>query len=229
MNWLIVEDEADIRNLVAMMCQVWGNTPMTYESGQKAWDWLDQIEAGSYTGPMPDFALMDIRMPGKRGFEISQRIRTIPVLQHVPVVLMTAFVMSEEEMGKMRREFGVDAVINKPLPDFDRLRTVLYDIIEKKKTEVAAKAATVATKKPEEPKEVEAGIDADTLPSSGTLKAQEEVKETPKAEEAAPATPAATPTPKPEEATPAQPEASKPDEKPADPPVKPDDDTKPTT
>lgn len=143
MNWLIVEDEADIRNLVVMMCQVWGNTPMPYESGQKAWDWLDAVENGTYTGPLPEFALMDIRMPGKRGNEIAERIRTVEKLKHIPIVLMTAFVMSEDEMERMRRDFGVDEVINKPLPDFDRLRSILYGIIESKKTSV--KAETVET------------------------------------------------------------------------------------
>ncbi|GEM_PF-338106 len=135
LNWLIVEDEADIRSLVSMMCQVWGNVPMAYESGQKAWDWLDTIESGQYKGVLPDFALMDIRMPGKRGNEISARIRTLPQLQNIPIVLMTAFVMSEDEMNQMKKDFGVDAVINKPLPDFDRLRTILYDIITRKKAE----------------------------------------------------------------------------------------------
>lgn len=135
MNWLIVEDEADIRSLVSMMCQVWGNVPMAYESGQKAWDWLDTVESGQYKGALPDFALMDIRMPGKRGNEISARIRTVAQLKHIPIVLMTAFVMSEDEMNQMKKDFGVDAVINKPLPDFDRLRTILYDIINRKKAE----------------------------------------------------------------------------------------------
>jgi CheY-like chemotaxis protein len=148
LNWLIVEDEADIRNLVVMMCQVWGNTPMPYESGQKAWDWLDSVEAGTYAGAMPDFALMDIRMPGKRGNEISARIRTIPALQKIPVVLMTAFVMSEEEMERMRQEFGVDEVINKPLPDFDQLRSVLYGIIDRKKAKNAQESASVPAPAP---------------------------------------------------------------------------------
>lgn len=138
MNWLIVEDEADIRNLVVMMCQVWGNTPMPYESGQKAWEWLDAVENGTYTGPLPEFALMDIRMPGKRGNEIAERIRTVDKVKHIPIVLMTAFVMSEDEMERMRRDFGVDEVINKPLPDFDQLRAILYGIIERKKSEVTA-------------------------------------------------------------------------------------------
>jgi len=132
LNWLIAEDEADIRNLVAMMCQVWGHTPMTFENGQKAWDWLDIIDSGQYKGVMPDFALMDIRMPGKRGNEIAQRIRRTRGLSGIPIVLMTAFVLSEDEMQRMRIEFGVDYVINKPLPDFERLRTILHDIITNK-------------------------------------------------------------------------------------------------
>jgi hypothetical protein len=41
--------------------------------------------------------------------------------------------MGEDEMEVMRKEYGVDYVINKPLPDFDRLRVVLHDIIVKKK------------------------------------------------------------------------------------------------
>lgn len=132
MNWLIVEDEADIRNLVAMMAQVWGHNPMTFESGQKVWDWLDTVAGGQYRGDMPDFALMDIRMPGRRGNEIAQRIRQIESLRHIPIVLMTAFVMADEDMQKMKQEFGVDYVINKPLPDFDRLKTILDTVIQEK-------------------------------------------------------------------------------------------------
>ena len=132
MHWLIAEDEMDIRNLVVMMTQVWGHTPMPFETGQKAWDWLDTVEDGSYSGTMPEFALMDIRMPGKRGNEISQRIRTVEPLKNIPIVLMTAFVLTEEEMDKMKREFGVDYVMNKPLPDFDQLKKILDTVIATK-------------------------------------------------------------------------------------------------
>lgn len=132
MNWLIAEDEVDIRNLVAMVCQVWGHTPMPFESGGKVWDWLDEVEAGRYKGALPEFALMDIRMPGKRGDEVAQRIRTVQALKHIPIVLMTAFILTEEERSKMMQESGVDFIINKPLPDFDKLRKTLHDIIDKK-------------------------------------------------------------------------------------------------
>jgi len=133
LNWLIAEDEGDIRNLVAMMAQVWGHETIIFESGQAAWDWLEQVDAGNYTGKLPDFALMDIRMPGKRGTELSAKIREISALQHIPVVLMTAFVVSDEEMNELRQKYGVDNIINKPLPDFEQLRNILHKIIEDKK------------------------------------------------------------------------------------------------
>lgn len=132
MHWMIAEDEADIRNLVATMCQVWGHTPMTFESGQRAWDFLESIAEGDYEGDLPEFALMDIRMPGYRGDEVAKRIREIEAVQNIPIVLMTAFVLSDEERMSMMNESGVDEIINKPLPDFLRLNEILHQIIQEK-------------------------------------------------------------------------------------------------
>lgn len=131
MNWLIAEDEADIRNLVTTMCQVWGHQPLTFESGGKVWDWLDQVEAGTYHGILPDFALMDIRMPGKKGNEVAKRIRTVVDLQHIPIVLMTAYSLNEAEITDYTTN-GADHIIAKPLPDFEDLRMLLHSIIENK-------------------------------------------------------------------------------------------------
>ncbi len=131
MIWMIAEDEADIRNLVAMMAQAWGHKPLTFETGQKAWDFLDAVEAGSYSGDMPEFALMDIRMPGKKGDEIAHRMRTIPAFAHIPVVLMTAFYLDDDEKAEMLTD-GADLIINKPLPDFPELQAKLHKVIEEK-------------------------------------------------------------------------------------------------
>lgn len=130
---MIVEDEADIRNLVVTMATVWGHTTLAFESGGKAWEWLDLVEAGQYHKPLPEFALMDIRMPVKRGDEVAARIRQTKAVADIPVVLMTAFVLSDEERRDMMTTSGVDAVINKPLPDFLQLKSLLHDIIEKKR------------------------------------------------------------------------------------------------
>lgn len=141
MHWMIAEDEADIRNLVATMATVWGHTNVAFESGQKAWDFLDTVDNGSNTKPLPEFALMDIRMPGYRGDEVAKRIRQVEKLKHIPIVLMTAFALNEDEIRKLKEETGVDHVINKPLPDFMALKGILDGIIEKKKQENATPKA----------------------------------------------------------------------------------------
>jgi len=132
LHWMIAEDEADIRNLVITMAGVWGHSTVAFESGTKAWEFLDSVENGSYSENLPEFALMDIRMPGQRGDEIAQRIRRTPGLENIPIVLMTAFALSADEMRTMRAETGVDYIINKPLPDFIQLKGILDDIIQSK-------------------------------------------------------------------------------------------------
>lgn len=130
MTWLIAEDEADIRILIATMCQVWGHPTVTFENGQKVWDWLDTIESGE-TNSLPELVLMDIRMPGKWGNEIASRMRSIPALKATPIVLMTAFSLTGEERTKMTDD-GVDYILSKPLPDFEQLRITLHNIRDSK-------------------------------------------------------------------------------------------------
>ncbi len=132
MYWLIAEDESDIRLLVSTMCQVWGHTPMPFESGQKAIDFLESVRSGAHKAPLPDFALMDIRMPGYWGNEVAKYIRETPPIAHIPIVLMTAFVLSEDERRTMIKESGVDEIINKPLPEFMELKRLLDSVIARK-------------------------------------------------------------------------------------------------
>jgi len=134
--WLIAEDEADILNLVATMCQVWGHSPLTFESGQKVWNWLDDVEARRYSGKMPGFVLMDIRMPGKRGNEVAQRMRTVGALKQTPIALMTAYALSRDEKSAMISGDGVDRIIPKPLPTFDELHQVFNQIIQDKRASI---------------------------------------------------------------------------------------------
>lgn len=129
---MIAEDEMDIRTLVTTMATVWGHSTVVFESGTKAWEFLDAVEAGRET-TLPEFALMDIRMPGPRGDEVAKRIRSTKGITDIPIVLMTAFALSEDEMRDLKQKTGVDHVINKPLPDFMELKSILDGIIEQKR------------------------------------------------------------------------------------------------
>jgi CheY-like chemotaxis protein len=129
--WLVAEDEADIRILITTMITVWGHRTLAFENGQRVWEWLDRIEAGE-PAELPELVLMDIRMPGKRGNEIARRMRTIPALAGTPIVLMTAFALSQGERQEMMQADGVDFIVHKPLPDFDVLREQLASVMRRK-------------------------------------------------------------------------------------------------
>jgi CheY-like chemotaxis protein len=129
--WLIAEDDTDIRNLMETLFTVWGYDTLVFDSGTQVWDWLDAIETGSYGGPLPEFAVLDIRMPGKKGNELARRMRELGPTQMMPIVLMTAFALSTDEQDNIIRH-GVDKIISKPLPDFDKLYHILHEVLYKK-------------------------------------------------------------------------------------------------
>lgn len=126
-TWMIAEDDADIRNLMAVLFRSWGYDPLVFDSGAHVWDWLDAVETGRYDGPLPEFALMDIRMPGKKGNELAGRMRAMPDTQHIPIVLMTAFALNADQKDNMLND-GADSIISKPLPDFDKLYQILHEV-----------------------------------------------------------------------------------------------------
>lgn len=132
-NWLLVEDEVDIRNVVKVMFQVWGNHAVEFSNGNDAFDFLDDVDDGVIPDTdLPSFALMDIRMPGPNGNEIARRIRECERLQHIPVMLMTAFQLSEAQQEEFRNRDGVDRIIFKPLPDFDKFHAAIMEVIQQR-------------------------------------------------------------------------------------------------
>lgn len=130
--WLVVEDEDDIRNIVKVMFGVWGHSALEFRDGNQAFGWLDQVADGTYSGDLPELALMDIRMPGPKGNDIARRMRSLEQFKKTPIVLMTAFSLDENERQKMMTDDGVDHIINKPLPDLFELKKLLDDIADKK-------------------------------------------------------------------------------------------------
>src|SRR5260221_5240911 len=140
--WLLVEDDNDIRNVVAVMMSVWGEKPLPFPDGTAAWAWLDTVANGTFTGELPDLALMDIRMPGYTGDKVAARIRQLPALKDIPIILMTAFSLTDSEIKDMMDQSGIDHLINKPLPDMAIFRTTLYRVRDERRTRAAKQAAT---------------------------------------------------------------------------------------
>jgi len=101
----------------------------------------------------PDIILTDIVMPGKNGYEVCDAIKSNPILQSTPVLLLTgAFEAFDEQRAK---QVGADAWLSKPFETqalIDKVNTLLSKPAVKKPAEAKAVTAKPTVKPPPPPK-----------------------------------------------------------------------------
>jgi CheY-like chemotaxis protein len=104
---LIVEDDADLREMMAQLLTLEGFRASAVANGREALEYLSQ-------GGKPDVILLDLMMPVMDGWEFRRKQQADKVLSKVPVIVLSAL--------DQTRAADVSAVafLKKPL-DFDRL------------------------------------------------------------------------------------------------------------
>jgi CheY-like chemotaxis protein len=107
---LSVDDEADIREILALALEVVGGFQVALcGSGTEA------IEMAP--GFAPDLILLDVRMPDMDGPMTLQALRRLPQTAHTPVIFLTAKV-GMDDIDRYRRLGALDVIV-KP---FDPMR-----------------------------------------------------------------------------------------------------------
>jgi CheY-like chemotaxis protein len=96
---LVVDDEADARDLVEHLLRESGAHVTVAASGAQA---LEQIGAHP-----PDLLVSDIGMPGMDGLELIRRVRALPAGRGgaMPAIALTAFARSEERTRSLQAGF----------------------------------------------------------------------------------------------------------------------------
>jgi phosphate regulon transcriptional regulator PhoB len=115
---LIVEDEADIRDLVRFHLEKEGFVVRDADTGESA---LEQAAA-----ERPALVILDLMLPGTDGLEVCRRIRSDERLQTVPVIMLTA--KGTELDRVLGLELGADDYVTKPFSPRElvaRVRAVL--------------------------------------------------------------------------------------------------------
>jgi phosphate regulon transcriptional regulator PhoB len=115
---LIVEDEPDIRDLLAFHLEREGYHVSKCKSGAEA---LRQVRALP-----PDLVLLDLMLPEMNGIEVCRRLRQDPATASLPVIMLTA--KGEEVDRVLGLELGADDYITKPFSPKEvvaRVRAVL--------------------------------------------------------------------------------------------------------
>ena len=104
---LIVEDDADLREMMAQLLTIEGFDAAAVSNGREALDYL-------HGASKPNLILLDLMMPVMDGWEFRRQQQADPDMARVPVIVLSAL--------DPARTAAVDAkaFLKKPL-DFDRL------------------------------------------------------------------------------------------------------------
>ncbi|MGX7948721.1 response regulator [Oleidesulfovibrio alaskensis] len=132
MRALLVEDNIINRHVALDMLQDMGFSVVSAEHGEEALAVLDDVEPPS--GPGFDVVFMDIQMPVMDGIEATRVIRQHPRWRHIPIIAMTAHVMSEDRDKAL--EAGMNDYVTKPVD-----RMMLLQVLQRHVGEHAARAA----------------------------------------------------------------------------------------
>jgi len=108
---LIVEDDADLRDMMAQLLTLEGFNVATVANGREALEYLHDADR-------PDVILLDLMMPVMDGWEFRRRQQADPAVSGVPVIVLSA--LDQARAG----DVNAAAFLKKPL-DFDRLLTLV--------------------------------------------------------------------------------------------------------
>ncbi len=115
---LVVDDEADVREVIQLNLQREGYLVTTAAGGEEA---LEMLRSADF-----DAAILDVMMPGMDGLDLCRAIRQDSRLRNLPILLLTA---RDSEMDQIiGLEVGADDFISKsasPRLISTRLKTVL--------------------------------------------------------------------------------------------------------
>lgn len=124
---LVVEDQADIRQLIRMTLEFGPYEVHEAENGESGWLMVQALG--------PDLVLLDVTMPGSLdGYQVCQKVKVERSLQHIPVVMLTARGLPADLA--MGRQAGANAYLAKPFSPLE-----LIDTVDKLLTEAALNAA----------------------------------------------------------------------------------------
>ncbi|GAA5527007.1 response regulator [Herpetosiphon gulosus] len=93
---LVVDDDYDMAELLCATLQEHGYVTQASYDGAAA---LDLIQKGNY----PQLILLDLMMPVVDGFQLLEKLRANPETRNIPVIIVTARDLTNEEIRQLRQ------------------------------------------------------------------------------------------------------------------------------
>lgn len=101
---LVVDDDVDTLRLVGLMLQRQGYQIVAANNGQQA---LTMAQNEN-----PDLIILDVMMPDMDGYEVTRRLRALPITRMTPIIMFTAKSQVDDKVTGF--ESGVDDYLTKP-------------------------------------------------------------------------------------------------------------------
>ena len=153
---LIVDDEAPIREMIAVALEMAGYDCLEAENSQQA--------HAIIVDRKPDLILLDWMLPGTSGIELARRLKRDELTGDIPIIMLTA--KGEEDNKIQGLEVGADDYITKPFA-MDELLARLRALTRR------------TTPTPDQPSETFGGIRIDFVAKSVVREPDEAIRLTP--------------------------------------------------
>ncbi|MDD5871746.1 MAG: response regulator [Bacteroidales bacterium] len=145
---LIIEDNRDIAAYIG--AQFADNYAISYAAnGDEGLEKAQQL--------VPDLIITDLMMPGMDGLELCRKVRSNDIINHIPIIVVTARITEEERIRGL--EAGADAYLTKPFNE-DELRTRVDKLLEGRRL-LQQKYAQTATERTDDRQAVSQPVSAD--------------------------------------------------------------------
>ncbi|MGV3742586.1 MAG: ATP-binding protein, partial [Burkholderiaceae bacterium] len=113
---LLVEDQDDGRELMAMLLQSYGHHVLQASNGIQALQLAEEYQ--------PEFAILDIGLPGMDGYELAGRLRSDSRTDRIRLIALTGYGLKEDRHRAL--DAGFDLHLAKPLK-YEELKRFLNE------------------------------------------------------------------------------------------------------
>jgi two-component system sensor histidine kinase/response regulator len=123
---LIVDDDASTRELVRHHLTEAGHTVAEAGSAEQAFELIHESP--------PDLALVDVILPGIHGFEAARRIKAMPGIENLPILMIS--VLHDHSSRLLGLRMGADDFLAKPIDRFE-LETRVANLLAQRSERLA--------------------------------------------------------------------------------------------
>jgi pilus assembly protein CpaE len=129
---LVVDDDSNLLQMLGLMLERAGHTPILVSSGQEG------IRIA--TQSPPDLAIVDVMMPGMSGHDVCRQLRAHPATVDMPILILTARAQAVDRAAAL--ESGANDFMTKPVSP-NELETKLDEILSRQAETRRGRTVTV--------------------------------------------------------------------------------------